>query len=145
MNSQKQEMQDSMKREEQQNQKNTSGQNSMIQIGICNQTGKAHDADIWIIQDNQKNRKTSSWGPVTAGKLDTGNARDIAVTEAPDGRYLIRIIDASGLYYEANGLLLKNGETIVIKDGSEKMSAIVEVQAEEGRIVCSYDMFVASL
>ena len=146
MVSQKRKMQDSMETEETQKQDDCAfGQGNMIQIEILNGTREAHDADIWIIQDNQENRKASTWGTASAGKLDTGNASGISVEESPDGRYLIRMIDAAGLYYEANGISLENGETLVIKDGSEEMTAVAEVLYDEGNIAGTYDMFVASL
>ena len=145
MVSQKQKMQDSMETEETQKQDDAFGQGNMIQIEIRNGTREARDADLWIIQDNQENRKASTWGTASAGELDTGNASGISVEESPDGRYLIRMIDAAGLYYEANDISLENGETLVIKDGSEEMTAVAEVLDEEGNIAGTYDMFVASL
>ena len=105
--SQKRKMQDSMETEETQKQDDAFGQGNMIQIEIRNGTREAHDADIWIIQDNQENRKASTWGTASAGKLDTGNASGISVEESPDGRYLIRMIDAQGCIMKQTAFPLK--------------------------------------
>ncbi len=114
-----------------------------IAVNVENQVKQAK---IWIIPDTEKNRQTSLWGEVTADNLATGEKMSCQVVKSEESDlYLIRIIDEKELYYEGNGIEIKNNQTVVIKDNEDDKGATAEVYDENGNLINEYKMFVAHL
>ena len=91
------------------------------------------DADVWILSDTKENRGTSLWGSATAGGVKVGERREAPLCEpGDDGRYIFRMIDTDGLYYSADGILLKDGWTIEI-NGEDFYSIKLEVKDKTAR------------
>ncbi len=103
------------------------------------------DADIWILPDTDKNRKTSVWGTATVSKAPTGESCQAALCEPGDtGMYLLRMIDTESFYYSANGVALEDGWTMKIS-GDGFLSTVLEVTDENGVLQNTYDVFTARL
>ena len=73
-----------------------------------------NQADVWIINNTEENRKTSTWG--TASIKDAEQEKDYSVTleKNSDDTYLFRMIDVDGIYYESNAITLKEGYSLLI-------------------------------
>lgn len=112
-----------------------------IEISVKNKINKA---DVWIISDTEKNRKTSVWGKATFKDMEVQNKYKSAKVSADTEKYLIRVIDKDGMYYSADGITLKKHQYIVLKC-KDKFSAIVEVYSDETTKTAEYKMFVARL
>lgn len=103
------------------------------------------DADIWILPDTDKNRKTSVWGTATVSKLPTSESCQAPLCEpGSTGLYLLRMIDTESFYYSANGVMLEDGWTMRIS-GDGFLSTVLEVTDENGVLQNTYDVFTARL
>ena len=82
-----------------------------IKVGFVN---SVNQADVWIINNIEENRKTSTWG--TASIKDAEQEKDYSVTleKNSDDTYLFRMIDVDGIYYESNAITLKEGYSLLI-------------------------------
>lgn len=124
-------------------QSQTNVDNKVVEISILNQVA---EADVWIIPDTEKNRKTSVWGKATLPKLDVQESKNAYVEVLADtDMYLIRMIDTAKMYYATDGVKLSNNQSIVIRKGNEGMLATVEVHSDDGTLLAEYEMFVAKL
>ena len=114
-------------------------------IGTVTLRSSIAQADVWLLPDTQKNRKTTVWGAASAAGVKAGETRTAALSEPGDnGLYLLRMIDADGFYYEANGLPLQAGWSVEIKgDGLQSMT--VEVTDETGERKNTCKLFAAKL
>ena len=108
-------------------------------------TSSVTDADVWILPDTKENKKTTVWGKATISKLKTGESRQAPLCEAgDDGLYILRMIDTDSFYYSADGIALKSGWTITVKeDDSHRVTA--DVTDENGVLKKSYEVFSARL
>ena len=114
-----------------------------VKVSVENQITTA---DIWIIPDTEANRGTSVWGTATVAELGAKQTQTAFVEKSENGdTYLIRIIDENQMYYSADGVVLHENASIVLKEGTEPMSAVVEVYGADGTPEAEYSMFVASL
>ena len=102
------------------------------------------EADVWILPETEENLKTTVWGAATLSKTQTGEEYEIPLSEAgADGLYIFRMIDTEGFYYSANGIELKNGRTLTVKE--EKGSIKLEVTDGNGNLKNMYEVFAAKL
>lgn len=106
---------------------------------------EANDADIWILPKTEKNLKTTVWGTATAAAVKKGESRSFELCEPGEGgMYIFRMIDTDGLFYSANGIMLKAGHTLRIKE-NDIMSFTLEVADEKGALQSTYEVFAAKL
>ena len=61
-----------------------------------------------------------------------------------EDRYLLRAIDADGLYYEANGITLKDAYSLKLILNRKDFAACLEVKDGKGDI-STYEVFCAAL
>ncbi len=103
------------------------------------------DADIWILSDTEKNRKTTVWGEATVSKTKACESSQAPLCEpGDDGRYLFRMIDIDSFFYSASGILLEDGWTLAIK-GDNLQSLSIEVTDKDGVLQDTYAVFAARL
>lgn len=115
----------------------------VIEIRVSNQIGAA---DIWVLPNTEENRKTTVWGKAMVSRHIAPDDEGTAVTiSAGAEEYLFRMIDTDEMYYEADGIVLADHQSLVIRDGEEDMTAVVEVYSAEGTLVAEYDVFMARL
>lgn len=113
-----------------------------IEITVLNQI---NTADIWVIPDIEKNRKTTVWGTATLSKLDVETSTVAYISESSDGMYLIRMIDENQMFYSADAVQLENNQSIVIREDAESRIAIIEVYDAQGTKISEYEMFAGRL
>lgn len=115
----------------------------MIEIRVLNQIGAA---DIWVLPNTEENRKTTVWGKAMVSRNIVPDDEGTTVT-IPVGtdEYLFRMIDTDEMYYEANGIVLDDHQSLVIREGEEDMTAVVAVYSAEGTLMAEYDVFMARL
>ena len=104
-------------------------------------------ADIWILPETEENRGTTLWGTATVGGLEAGAAglAKIAVADGVD-KYMLRVIDKDGMYYEVNGVSLAEGYTLTFRAGDDgPMDFALDVYDADGAIVKTYSAFAAML
>lgn len=102
-------------------------------------------ADIWIMEDTNYNRKLSTWGGATIKECPVGSPLTLTLENVSDDcQYIVRMIDKSGLFYEAGNVEITDGQSIVIKseDGNR---TLVSVYDRDGSLQNEYEMFVAAL
>lgn len=115
----------------------------VIEIRVSNQIGAA---DIWVLPNTEENRKTTVWGKAMVSRHIAPDDEGTAVTiSAGAEEYLFRMIDTDEMYYEADGIVLADHQSLVIRDGEEDMTAVVEVYSAEGTLMAEYDVFMARL
>lgn len=113
-----------------------------IEITVLNQI---NTADIWVIPDIEKNRKTTVWGTATLSKLDVETGTVAYISESSDGMYLIRMIDENQMFYSADAVQLENNQSIVIREDAESRITIIEVYDAQGTKISEYEMFAGRL
>ena len=103
------------------------------------------DADVWILPQTPENLKTTVWGRASASDVKKGESRLVPLCEPGDGgRYLLRMIDADGFFYSANGIALRADRTIRIKE-TDTHAFSAEVTDENGALQNTYEVFCARL
>jgi hypothetical protein len=98
---------------------------------------------VWILTDTEKNRKTSVWGTAMLKPEEIGEEYIADIPEAEDGRYLFRMIDDDGIYYETDIPELKNGWKVIISRAG--LEAQLSIYDDEGKLVHSCEVFSAAL
>ena len=112
-----------------------------IGVTLRNEAG---EADFWIIPDTEKNRRTTLWGTATAAKVQAGEEREITLG-APEGQFLLRVIDTESWYHSADGVALKEGDTLrLAADPDNERALILEVTSADGAAE-TYKVFSARL
>ena len=103
------------------------------------------DADIWILPQTEKNLKTTVWGTATASGVKTGERRETPLCDpGDDGLCMFRMIDTDHYYYSANGITLKVGWTLQLKQ-NDLHAVTLEVSDENGVLIQTYNVFAARL
>lgn len=115
---------------------------AVIEISVMN---KIKTADIWILPDTEKNRKTTVWGKATFPKLQVQDNKTTAKITSDADKYIVNMIDIDKMYYSAVSIELEEHQSIVIREGDELMSAFVDVYSDDGAKLAEYEMFVARL
>ncbi|MBQ7502466.1 hypothetical protein IJT93_07095 [bacterium] len=109
-------------------------------------SSEIEEADVWILPETKENLKTTVWGTPSLKKIGTGEKRRFFLTAPGEsGLYIVRAIDKNGMYYAANSLVLEEECCLLLKKGSEPMSAVIEVTAKDGKTVKTYPVFAARL
>ena len=107
------------------------------------------EADIWLLPDTEANRKTSLWGTATIKDLETEGERQVSLDAlGGPGTYLFRAIDDDDDYYEAGGIALEDGYTVllrVVREDGYYRGTVLEVTDGGGAPVETFDVFHAAL
>ena len=59
------------------------------------------NADVWLIPDTEKNRKTSVWGTASIKNAEQEKEYSVSISKNPGDMYLLRMIDIRHIYYES--------------------------------------------
>lgn len=122
--------------------------NTMVYIPAVAITleNRVRTADVWIMEDTSKNRKRSIWGETTIKACGTNEPQEVII-EAVSSKdlYIVRMIDERKQYYEACGVEILNGQSVVIESRDDGMSTFVCIYDGKGSLVNQYEMFVAAL
>ena len=104
-------------------------------------------ADIWILPETEENLNTTLWGAATASGLEANESREITPELLYDSEetYILRVIDEDKMYYSANGITLKDGDKLVLREGENPMTAFLDVFSVGAETVQSYNVFMARL
>ena len=103
------------------------------------------DTDVWILPDTAENRRTTVWGAATVKAVKAGESAAAPLCDPGDGGlYLLRLIDADGWYYSADGVELQAGWTVKITE-EDVLSYTAEVTDENGALQNTYAVFAARL
>ncbi len=113
-----------------------------IELNFTNDTEEA--IDVWILPDIEANHKTSVWGKAMIDDLKVNGQASLKAVCQDEDRYLLRAIDADGLYYEANGITLKDAYRLKLILNRQDFSASLEVEDENGK-TSTYEVFCAAL
>lgn len=125
-----------------------SSRNSMVMIyqKQLSIRSRIEEAKLWILPDTEENRKTTSWGdPLISSVIPEEEQAVTLDLRSENDCYLIRVIDDENMYYEANDVVLEDGQTLVFRDGEEPMTAVLELYDEDEVLVSTYPMFKAKL
>lgn len=102
-------------------------------------------SSVWIIRDTPDNRKTSIWGTAMIMPMELGTEYSSSIPLSEDNKYLFRMIDENGIYYEADIPELLDGWKIkAYRDGSD-MGIFLEIIDNAGNIKYKCDVFNAAL
>ncbi len=104
------------------------------------------DANIWILPETKENKSTTFWGKPTVSESKPGNIGEFTVyKEVNTEATIFRAIDNDNMYYEANGIILENGYTVIFKSGDSIKTFTVETISSDGQTVNVYPVFAAKL
>ena len=112
-----------------------------IKIVFKNEAAKA---DIWILPETKENKATTTWGKATVPK-DKSEQKIAVNKDEGTETFIFRAIDEEDMYYEANGIALEDGFTLVFKKGNGDLPYTVETVNSEGHTVKAYFVFAAKL
>lgn len=125
-----------------------SSRNTMVCVPTVTITfeNRIGTADVWIMEDTPENRKQSVWGDTTVKACAANEPLEIVLEAvSDDDLYIIRMIDGDGFFYEACGVEITDGQTVVIRSEEDRSGTSVCVSAGEGSPVSEYEMFAAAL
>lgn len=125
-----------------------SSRNSMVYVPDAAITleNRVKTADVWIMKDSPDNREQSVWGGTTVKACAVNEPQKIVLEEvSEENLYILRMIDENNLYYEACGVEITDGQSVVIESKENDTVTSVYVYDGAGSIVNEYEMFVAAL
>ncbi|MDO4961677.1 MAG: hypothetical protein Q4E57_07490 [Eubacteriales bacterium] len=133
---------------------NVETRNSMMysELFTVNFVNNAEKTALWIIPDTEDNRKTTLWGEAVLGDVEKGSSHEITLETYIYGTaWLLRMIDKDQMYYEVNGVELRDGCTISIRksdlsnprEGSDQ--CYLEVDFNNGEDPVVYVGFFAAI
>ncbi len=96
-----------------------------ISVEVLNEL---NEADIWIIPDNEENRKTTVWGKATVSgiKLNEKEVFTITIQDSIES-FIINVIDIDKMYYSSNDVKLLDGYKLTLKKGEDILSSTLIV------------------
>ena len=114
-----------------------------IAIGFVN---KVMPADVWVIENTEKNRKTSVWGTANVKSTELQKEYSATVAKNAEDSYLFRMIDTDHNYYSSDDIILKDGYSIeIFKSAGEFEEIKIAVYDEKGEKTEERDVFNAAL
>ena len=109
-------------------------------------TNNLPDADIWILPDREENRKTTVWGTPTLENVVSGTATMAEVeTEYENDLFIFRIIDKNGMFYSCDEVDLSEAASVLLKEGEEPMTTVLELYDGNGELISEHEVFVGRL
>lgn len=102
-------------------------------------------SSVWIIRDTQDNRKTSIWGTAMIKPSELGKEYSSNIPQSVDHKYLFRMIDENGIYYEADIPELLDGWKIKAYTSDVETGIRLEIMDNAGTLMYECDVFNAAL
>ncbi len=103
-------------------------------------------ADVWIISDTEKNRKTSVWGTASVKNAEPEKEYSVSIPRNDGDTYLLRMIDKDHIYYESKSVTLLDGYSIIIYSKEENDQDIrLVVYDSDGKELTDGPVFNAAL
>ncbi len=103
---------------------------------------------VWILQDTENNRGTSVWGTAMMNVNGLFNEFSALIPKASDNKYLFRMIDDGGLYYDTDIPELSEGWKIRLYRSDENVGDSdihLDIIDENGNVVHECSVFCAAL
>ena len=101
------------------------------------------EADIWIIEDTEANRKTTVWGKAHIAKLPENEETEVSIKASEDGKYLFRMIDKDHMFYASETIILKDHYSLCIY--KDDLSFCLEICDEQGKVTETLKLFAGRL
>ena len=102
-------------------------------------------SSVWIIRDTQGNRKTSIWGTAMIKPDKLGEEYTFAVPLSEDNKYLFRMIDEDGIYYETEIPELMDGWKLRLSYGEDDREVHLNIYDDTGVLMHESSVFNAAL
>ncbi|MBP3241561.1 MAG: hypothetical protein J6M92_13620 [Oribacterium sp.] len=114
-----------------------------ITIGFVD---KLVPADVWFLENTEKNRKTTIWGTATVKSTELEKRYDAVISKSADNSYLFRMIDKDHGYYSSDDLMLMDGYSVEIyKSDGDFEQIMIAVYDEKGEKKEERNVFNAAL
>lgn len=108
-------------------------------------TDEVEPASVWIIRDTQENRKTSIWGTAMLKPEELGKEYDFSIPLSEDDKYLFRMIDDDGMYYETDIPELHDGWKLKLYYGESNTDVRLDIHDDKGELMDEESVFNAAL
>ena len=102
-------------------------------------------ASVWVITDTESNRKTSIWGTAMIKTEELGKEYRAGIPQAGDDKYLFRMIDEDGIYYDANIPELKDGWKLNLYSKDGNWESYLNIYDENDNLIQECSVFSAAL
>lgn len=102
-------------------------------------------ARVWILRDTESNRKTSVWGTAMIEAEQLKKRYHPGIPKSDDDKYLFRMIDTDGIYYEADIPELQDGWRLRVYPVANGADIHLEIFNEKNERVHDCDVFNAAL
>ena len=103
-------------------------------------------ATVWILPETEENKRTTLWGEATVPEAESEDGGKFTVSKKENAAtFIFRAIDSDSMYYEANGITLDNGYSVIFKQGESPRSFTIETVRPDGQTVNVYPVFAAKL
>ena len=102
-------------------------------------------AQVWILSDTEDNRHTSVWGTAMINAEELEKEYHFGIPTSADYKYLFRMIDKDGIYYETDIPELQNNWKLKIYAVSSETDIHLEIFNENGELVHDCAVFNAAL
>lgn len=102
-------------------------------------------SSVWIIRDIPENRKTSIWGTAMVKPEETGKEYEAVIPMSEDEKYLFRMIDKNGLYYETDIQKLQDGWKLRLYSKDGRIDIKLDVFDKNGNLINECAVFCAAL
>ena len=100
---------------------------------------------VWILKDTEINRHTSVWGTAMIDADEPGKEYHPGIPKSDDDKYLFRMIDTDGIYYEADIPELQNNWKIKVFSKDNDTSIHLQIYNENDGLVNDCEVFNAAL
>ena len=108
-------------------------------------TDEVEPASVWIIRDTPENRKTSIWGTAMLKPEELGKEYTFNIPLSEDDKYLFRMIDEDGIYYEADIQELHEGWKLRLYYGKSNTDVRLDINDDKGELMNEGSVFNAAL
>ena len=102
-------------------------------------------AQAWILRDTEGNRHTSVWGTAMINADELEKEYHPGIPTSADNKYLFRMIDDDGIYYETDIPELQNNWKLKVDAVSSETDIHLEIFNENGELVHDCEVFSAAL
>ncbi len=119
--------------------------NNVVRTISISFVNEIQPSSVWIIRDTPENRKTSIWGTAMIKPEELGKEYTADIPLSVDDKYLFRMIDVDGLYYDAAIPELLSGWTVKVFSDENSRNVLLNVFDDKGELRCECDVFSAAL
>lgn len=106
---------------------------------------KVQTASVWIIADTDNNRHTSVWGTAMMKPDELGKEYKAGIPKAKDDKYLFRMIDDDGIYYDTEIEELHDGWKLILYVRDGKIDPELQIYDENDELIRENPVFSAAL